>query len=103
MFMQHGAISMMTEHIDEPEKFKPERWLRDDKDKPEIHPFSVMPFGFGVRMCIGRRLAEQEVYLALIKVSHNNKLEYHHEPIGMIPTFISRPDKPLLFKFIYRQ
>jgi cytochrome P450 family 12 len=40
----------------QPEKFIPERWLRDNTDASCPHaktanPFSFLPFGFGARMC----------------------------------------------------
>ena len=34
-------------------KFVPERWQRHLADKP--HPFSSLPFGYGVRSCLGER------------------------------------------------
>ncbi|XP_043922188.1 1,25-dihydroxyvitamin D(3) 24-hydroxylase, mitochondrial-like [Protopterus annectens] len=43
-------------------KFKPERWL---EEKHKINPFAFLPFGFGKRICIGRRLAELQLHLAL--------------------------------------
>ena len=33
--------------------FQPERWLNKDKD--ENHAFTNLPFGFGTRMCLGKR------------------------------------------------
>ena len=62
----HAAISRMPEYFDNPEDFRPERWLRTGADT--IHPFAVMPFGNGPRMCVGRRIAEQQMYLILVKV-----------------------------------
>ena len=38
------------------------------------HAFALglmLPFGFGARMCAGRRLAEQEIYITIIKVCFN--------------------------------
>ena len=52
----------------EPEKFKPERWLRSEGSQ-NINKFTTISLGHGPRMCIGKRFAEQEIHLALISVS----------------------------------
>ena len=64
----HGVISYLEEYFEQPNKFKPERWLREGEDQLLHHPFAVMPFSHGPRMCLGRRVAEQEIYLAIVRV-----------------------------------
>lgn len=49
-----------------PSKFDPARWLGKNKDL--IH-FRHLGFGWGVRQCVGRRIAELEMTLFLIHVS----------------------------------
>ena len=73
MAMNNQTICLENEYIDCPEEYLPERWMRctTDNKASTIRPvpnFVMLPFGHGSRMCIGRRFAEQEIYLAMIKV-----------------------------------
>ena len=81
----------------------PERWARSERDNYKSHPFGGLVFGHGARMCIGRRFAMLELYIALIKIVKNFKLEYTGEPIEVQTTFVSQPDKPLKLKFKPRE
>ncbi|PFX18324.1 cytochrome P450 27C1-like [Stylophora pistillata] len=84
-----------------PLDFRPERWLSDDLGK--IHPFATLPFGVGSRMCIGRRIAEAEIYLLTAKLIQRFTMEYHDEPMGTKLSFFAVPDRPLKIKFIDRE
>ncbi|KAK7877926.1 hypothetical protein WMY93_031402 [Mugilogobius chulae] len=62
----HYAISHDPRTFPAPFEFRPERWIRDGRTLP--HPFGSIPFGFGVRGCVGRRIAELEMYIALFQL-----------------------------------
>ncbi|XP_063441953.1 cytochrome P450 10-like [Mytilus trossulus] len=85
----------------DPESFKPERWLDGEMDR-KLKSLSNLVWGHGARMCIGRRFAEQEMYIMLTKIIQNFKLEYHHEDIEPILNTVMTPDRPLRLKFIPR-
>jgi cytochrome P450 len=63
-----GALrsdTLREEHFDEPERFKPERWLADGAHSASSANRVAMPFGAGPRVCPGRHLAMLEIKMAL--------------------------------------
>ena len=98
----HYHMMNSPNYIRDPKVFRPERWIRNDPLCDNIHPFVQMSFGHGPRMCIGRRFAELEVYLLLIKILQRFKIEWHHGDIGMLAETITFPDKPMQFTFVDR-
>ena len=80
-----------------PEKFVPSRWLRE---KEAIHPFSSLPFGFGPRMCYGRRIAELELYLMLVQVLRQFNLSTDQTEIKELTQRAAlRPNEPVRVRF----
>jgi len=67
--MNFQTMALLDEYFVHADRYLPERWLKGEGDclRP-ANNFVMLPFGHGSRMCIGRRFAEQETWLALIKV-----------------------------------
>ncbi|NXB73896.1 CP24A protein, partial [Donacobius atricapilla] len=61
LMINSHALGCSEEYFRGWAEFRPERWLQ----RGSIHPFSHVPFGIGKRMCVGRRVAELQLHLAL--------------------------------------
>nr|CAD7407531.1 unnamed protein product [Timema poppensis] len=102
-----GTCVLMTSHVtclreenfEDALKFKPERWLVSDQD---IHPFAAIPFGYGPRSCLGRGIAELQLWMTVAKVIRNFQIEYHYSDIQATTKLIAMPNKPLKFRFVDR-
>ncbi|XP_063068132.1 cytochrome P450 27C1 [Engraulis encrasicolus] len=70
----HFSTSMNEESFPKAEEFKPERWLRKDQTD-RVDNFGSIPFGYGIRSCVGRRIAELELHLALTQMLQNFRIE----------------------------
>lgn len=84
-------------------KFIPERWLKDNTDPQcphakNAHAFTYLPFGFGSRMCIGRRFAELEMEVLTARLLREFKIEWNHPDLKFKSITLNLPDGPLKFK-----
>lgn len=67
--MANQITSQREEHFEDPEKYRPERWLNQDKDEyNRYQKYSCLPFGHGVRSCLGKDMAETQMMLLTAKV-----------------------------------
>uniref|UniRef100_A0A7I4XXC2 Cytochrome n=1 Tax=Haemonchus contortus TaxID=6289 RepID=A0A7I4XXC2_HAECO len=86
-----------------PEKFMPERFLMDDgvtPNKEAIEQFC--PFSIGKRMCVGEGMAKMELFIGLITIVQNFKIEpAKGQEIDLEPTLatVMRP-KPQLLRIV---
>eukprot|EP00105_Crassostrea_gigas_P024628 XP_011444932.1 PREDICTED: cytochrome P450 27C1 [Crassostrea gigas] len=97
--MHHDFISTEDAHFDNAEQFIPDRWLRSNQARKDRHPFASVPFGFGPRACIGRRFAEQEGHIALIKVLRDYRVEYTGGELQKECSITYSPGNKMTFRF----
>uniref|UniRef100_A0A665VSL0 Sterol 26-hydroxylase, mitochondrial n=1 Tax=Echeneis naucrates TaxID=173247 RepID=A0A665VSL0_ECHNA len=95
----HYAISHDEDTFPEPFTFKPERWLRDENSLPAA--FGSLPFGFGVRSCVGRRIAELEMYMLI------RQYEIKPDPamgeLRALTRTVLIPEQPINLHFVDRR
>jgi len=93
--------------FEDAERFKPERWLRKKDRIPTdtAEAFSSIPFGFGTRMCVGRRIAELELHLLLARIVQQFEISYPPDAENVEPYCrgVIVPDRAVRAKFIDRQ
>ncbi|KAJ8252996.1 hypothetical protein GJAV_G00208000 [Gymnothorax javanicus] len=100
----HYATSHDSKEFSEPDRFLPERWLRGSPKRSQHHPYSSIPFGVGVRACVGKRVAELEMYFALSRLIQ----QYSIQPVDRAVTVEPKtrtlliPSKLINLRFIPR-
>lgn len=103
-----GFLQMYKDesYFGRPNEFIPERWLRrkDENVCPQSlkqsHPFSYLPFGYGARFCVGKRVAEMELEVFLSRLISSYKIEWHHADLGVKATLVVIPEGDLKFRMI---
>ncbi|XP_063887167.1 probable cytochrome P450 CYP44 isoform X1 [Scylla paramamosain] len=92
------------EHFVEPEKLMPERWLRNTSGTSTVNPYVLNPFSLGIRMCAGRRFAEQDIYVGLCRLLLKFRLQAtsNDRPEQKWSVLLT-PKTPLPVKFIKRE
>lgn len=83
VIVPHLYLSLSEQHYKNAHQFKPERWMRGDpaSELKSTNPFVSMPFGFGPRSCIGKRLANLEIEVFIAKMVKKFDISWNHAPM----------------------
>ncbi|KAJ3360865.1 hypothetical protein GGF31_002612 [Allomyces arbusculus] len=88
------VMSHDPKYFANPESFNPDRW-----DAKDIHPFASLPFGFGPRMCVGRRIAEMEMAVFLAHLLRRFEIMPSPPPTDLVFNLVTANEKPMPLKF----
>ena len=102
VFQSQYVIGHDPRNFTDPERYLPERWLRGHPDQTDAHTFSNIPFGYGPRICVGKRYAEMAVQALMVKMLQRFRMEYHHEPVGLENHLINVADRDMRIRLIER-
>lgn len=103
VIMANQITSQREEHFEDPEKYQPERWLNQDKYvHSDYQEYSCLPFGYGVRSCLGKNMAETQMMLLTAKLVKEFTIEYDYAEIQSRFLILNVPNRPLRFRFVDR-
>ncbi|CAH2096223.1 unnamed protein product [Euphydryas editha] len=95
-------LSKMEKHYYRANEFLPERWLVEKSDPlyyGNCHPMVTLPFGFGIRSCVGRRIAELEIEIFIKRLLRDVKVTWQGPPVKVVTKVFNSFKKPYCFKF----
>ncbi|XP_034733576.1 cytochrome P450 27C1-like [Etheostoma cragini] len=100
----HYSTSFDEENFGDASDFRPDRWIRKDSTD-RVDNFGSIPFGYGIRSCIGKRIAELEMHLALTRL-----IQKFHISVSPLTTDVKAkthgllcPATPIHLQFIDRE
>lgn len=97
------VIHRIPEYWPEPERFDPDRFLPElVKKRPA---FAYMPFGLGPKQCIGIRMAQLELKMALVQILQRVKFEKREDTTKELKfraATILQPRDPVVVKVVAR-
>lgn len=90
---------------EDPDEFRPERWLEADEQQARVMQQSFMSFGLGSRTCIGKNISLLEIYKLMPVLVREFDFEFSPEvakgwkvinkwfvkPVGFVGRVRSRP------------
>ncbi|KAJ3363766.1 hypothetical protein GGF31_000700 [Allomyces arbusculus] len=94
MMLGMEAIAHNGRYFTDPDKFDPDRW-----DRGGIHPSAHLPFGFGPRMCVGRRIAETEMAMFLANLLRRFEIMPSPAPNDVVFNIVLATATPMPLRF----
>lgn len=101
IFMSAWVVHRDPRFYEEPNAFRPERWLDGLADRLPRHAY--MPFGGGPRICIGNNFAMMEAVLLLATITQRFRFErIDAAPVEPFPSITLRPNGGVQLRCIKR-
>lgn len=97
VLMSQLVLHRSARYFDDPEEFRPERWL----PAPPLPPFAYFPFGGGARKCLGDRFAWTEARIELAHLARRYRFDL--EPGTAVepdPIITLRPRGPVMMRAV---
>lgn len=94
-----STAQMDPRNFSSPGEFRPERWLRGHEERHESNSYAYIPFGHGVRSCIGQRFAKLEMYVLIVKLIQKYKMKNVSGDVGTRTRVTVEPDRPVVISF----
>lgn len=99
--MASVVLYQEDQHFARGKEFLPERWLKDTEGCPSgktANPFLFLPFGFGPRMCIGRRMAMMEMEMIVARVTRQFEYRWNYGELHILSALVNIPKNELRFQ-----
>jgi cytochrome P450 len=95
IMLPQWSVHRDPRYYDDPEKFRPERWLEGLAQR--LPRYAYFPFGGGPRLCIGNHFAQLETVLVLAVLARHYRFTLADAaPVRPAPTFTLRPDRGIV-------
>ncbi|XP_065649369.1 LOW QUALITY PROTEIN: steroid 17-alpha-hydroxylase/17,20 lyase isoform X2 [Hydra vulgaris] len=75
VIINHWQIHIDTNHWKNPNEFNPRRWIDDDNNLDATRATSYLPFSAGTRVCLGKTVAETELFFFFTRLIRDFKFE----------------------------
>nr|QTW43643.1 CYP302A1 [Eurytemora affinis] len=93
------VICRFEEYFEQANSFIPERWIEGEVMHKEVDPFISLPFGYGIRQCIGKNIAEISLQVLLMNmVSRFSWSWAGTKDLDTVSLLINKPDQPIRLK-----
>ncbi|XP_054161042.1 ecdysone 20-monooxygenase-like [Oppia nitens] len=97
VFSHLMVTSRLKQYFEDPLSYRPERWL-DTNRLNRYHRFASIPFGFGNRMCTGKRFAELQLYLTTARLIKRYQIQALQPELDLKFCFIIIPSHKVSLK-----
>ncbi|XP_053692438.1 probable cytochrome P450 12a5, mitochondrial [Sabethes cyaneus] len=99
-----AAMTLLQEdkYYERAKEFLPERWLNQESvvssTRKNSHPFVYIPFGFGPRACVGKRMAMMEMEIILARITRLFEYRWNYGELRIRGAVVNIPENELKFE-----